>query len=98
MNTKEDYTMKRFTTIENLAGEMCTAYDAIVRYKDHVCYAKLDYKGRYTAMVYEFDDEPDVDFAEIECRLAMIEYSDTKYKTSGEAIAWCFEYINSLKH
>ena len=88
--------MERFTTIENLTCEMRPAYDAIIRYKDHVCCAKIDYKGNYTAMVYEFDDEPGVDFAEIECRIAMIEYSDAKFKNSGEAIAWCFEYINSL--
>ena len=61
--------MANFKTIETLVGELSPSYDAVVRYKEKVCVARLTYKGSYEAEIYDFCEEPDVDgFSEIECR------------------------------
>lgn len=87
--------MTNFTTIEKLAVETSASYDAIVRYKNHVCLAALNYKGEYDAEIYEFVDEPDIDgFSEIECRIAMIKKSDKAFDNSGAAIKWCFDKLD----
>ena len=87
--------MTNFTTIETLDFKMRPAYDALVRYKHHVCLAAMNYKGEYKAEIYEFVDEPETDgFSEIECRLALIEKADTKFTDSGSAIKWCFDKLD----
>lgn len=86
--------MTEFTTIERLALNASSSYDAIVRYKGFVCLAAMNYKGTYDAEVYEYIDEPDAEFAEIECRLALNEKSTEPFANSGEAIKWCFETID----
>ena len=58
--------MSMFTTIEKLALNTSSSYDAIVRYKGFVCLAAMNYKGEYEAEIYEYVDEPDSEFAEIE--------------------------------
>ena len=86
--------MKEFTTVEKLALKSSSSYDAIVRYKGFVCLAAMNYKGTYDAEIYEYVDEPDVEFAEIECRLYLNKKSTEVFKTSGDAIAWCFASID----
>ena len=87
--------MTNFTTIEKLDLGMSPSYDALVRYKHHVCLATLTYKGDYEAEIYEFVDEPETDgFSEIECRLALIEKADTTFPDSGTAIKWCFDKLD----
>ena len=86
--------MTGFTTIEKLALNISPSYDAIVRYKDKVCVATLNYKGTYEATVYEYVDEPDSEFSEIECRITAIDKASEPFKTSGEAIKWCFDCID----
>ena len=88
--------MTEFTTIEKLALNISPSYDAIVRYKGWVCVATLNYKGTYEATVYEYVDEPDSEFSEIECRIALIEKASEPFKTSGEAIKWCFDNIDKF--
>lgn len=85
--------MKEFTTVEKLALGISTSYDAIVRYKGFVCLATLNYKGKYEAEIYEYVDEPGLEFAEVECRLALNEKSAKPFDNSGEAIKWCFDII-----
>ena len=82
-----------FTTIEKLALDISPSYDALVRYGGKVCVAKLHYKGTYKAEIYEFIDEPDEEISEIECRLSLSEKATETFKTSGEAIMWCFKKI-----
>lgn len=86
--------MKQFTTIEKLALDISPSYDAIVRYKGFVCLAALNYKGNYEAEVYEYVDEPDAEFAEIECRITLSEKATEPFANSGEAIKWCFDIID----
>ena len=87
--------MANFKTIETLVGELSPSYDAVVRYKEKVCVARLTYKGSYEAEIYDFCEEPDVDgFSEIECRIALIEDSAEPFSNSGEAIKWCFDWID----
>ena len=85
--------MREFTTIEKLALAASPSYDAIVRYKGFVCLATINYKGTYDAQVYEYIDEPETEFAEIECRLSLHSKAKQTFKDSGEAIKWCFETI-----
>ena len=87
--------MKEFTTIENLDLDIRSGYDAIIRYKSHVCLARMNYKGDYYAEIYEFVDEPGVDgFSEVECRLALIEKTEATFSDSGSAIKWCFNKLD----
>ena len=86
--------MMEFTTVEKLALIISPSYDAIVRYKGFVCLAMMNYKGTYAAEVYEYVDEPDAEFAEIECRLSLNEKANETFKSSGEAIKWCFDTID----
>ena len=86
--------MREFTTIEKLALAASSSYDAIVRYKGFVCLASLTYKGTYDAEVYEYVDEPDAEFSEIECRLSLHEKATEPFVNSGEAIKWCFDSID----
>ena len=87
--------MTNFTTIENLDMGLRPAYDALIRYKHHVCVARQNYKCEYEAEIYEFVDEPETDgFSEIECRLALIEKADAKFSDSGSAIKWCFDKLD----
>ena len=88
--------MTEFTTIEKLALNTSSSYDAIVRYKGWVCLASLNYKGTYDAEIYEYVDEPDSEFAEIECRISLIDKASEPFKTSGEAIKWCFDNIDEF--
>ena len=55
----------------------------------------MNYKGTYDAEVYEFIDSTE-DFAEIECRLVLIEKANDNFATSGDAVKWCFTFIESL--
>ena len=86
--------MTEFTTIERLALKTSPSYDAIVRYKGFVCLAALNYKGTYDATVYEYVDEPESEFSEIECRLTLNVKDSKDFKDSGEAINWCFNKID----
>ena len=87
--------MTNFTTIENLDLKMSASYDALIRYKHHVCLAKINYKGQYEAEIYEFVDEPETDgFSEIECRIALTEKANTTFPDSGTAIKWCFDKLD----
>lgn len=86
--------MKEFTTIENLTDELRPGYDALVTYKKHVCTARQNWKGGYEASIYEFIDEPEDGFAEIECRLSKIDGAEN-FQTSGDAIKWCFDELDS---
>lgn len=86
--------MIEFTTIEKLALNVSPSYDAIVRYRGFVCQATLNYKGKYDAEIYEYVDEPDSEFSEIECRLSLNEKASEAFANSGEAIKWCFDNID----
>ena len=87
--------MTNFTTPENLECELRSSYDAMVRYKNHICIAAMNWKGEYEAEVYEYIDEPKVDgFSEIECRISKIAKSTETFKDSGSAIMWCFNKLN----
>ena len=88
--------MTEFTTIEKLALNISPSYDAIVRYKGFVCLAAMNYKGEYEAEIYEYVDEPDSEFAEIECRLLLDEKATMTFQNSGEAIKWCFDKVDEF--
>ena len=88
--------MSMFTTIEKLALNTSSSYDAIVRYKGFVCLAAMNYKGEYEAEIYEYVDEPDSEFAEIECRISLDEKATMTFQNSGEAIKWCFDKVDEF--
>lgn len=88
--------MTEFTTIENLDAGLRASYDALIRYNQHVCLARMNYNGEYMAEIYEFVDKPEIDgFSEIECRIALIETTDTLFSDSGSAIKRCFDTLDS---
>lgn len=89
--------MTEFTTIEKLALGTSSSYDAIIRYKGFVCLAALTYKGTYDAEIYEYVDEPETEFSEIECRIMLNEKATEAFKDSGSAISWCFNKIDNKR-
>ena len=82
-----------FTTIEKLQLAVSASYGAVIQYGDKVFVTDITWKGGFTAEIYEFIDEPDEEISEIECRLSLSEKATETFKTSGEAIMWCFKKI-----
>ena len=62
-------------------------------YKHHVATATLKWNGTYEAKVYEFIDEPEEGFSEIECRISEID-NEENFRTNGDAIKWCIDKID----
>lgn len=89
---KHTISFPEMTTIEKLAGSMDTCYDALLRYSGKILAAKMNWKGQYEAAAYEFVDSTD-EFAEIECRLNLLEVADTTFKDSGSAMEWCMKKV-----
>ncbi|MGV9196401.1 hypothetical protein ACTOVL_04240 [Arcanobacterium canis] len=77
-----------FTTLENIRSEPPIA----MQHGDRVIVAAhtwtkehgLGVQGR----IYEFIDEPGVEFAAIECRIQLIAQSEELFADEGQAIAW----------
>lgn len=80
-----------FTTMEKLQME-ANSRDSVIRFGDHVIYAYHDFKGEYTALIYEFIDEPGVEFDEIECRITLIDRKES-FADGGHAIQWAISRI-----
>ena len=80
--------MSDFTTMEHL-HEKVSSYGAVLRYNDRVFVTDITHTGEFRASIYEFVDEPGVDFDEIECRLFLIDTSHKLFEDAGHAIAWC---------
>ena len=80
--------MRDFTTMEHLQ-ERVSSYGAVLRYNDRVFVTDITYAGQFRASIYEFVDEPDVDFDQIECRLFLIDTSHKAFEDAGHAVAWC---------
>lgn len=60
---------------------------AVVRFNDFVYVTDLRTKG-FVAEVYEFIDSPE-EAEECDRRLSKIAESDTTFRDTGHAIAWC---------
>ena len=80
--------MSDFTTME-LLQERVSSYGAVLRYNDRVFVTDITPTGHFRASIYEFVDEPGVDFDQIECRLFLIDTSHKAFEDAGHAIAWC---------
>ena len=80
--------MSDFTTMEHLQ-EKVSSYGAVIRYNGRVFVTDITHTGEFRASIYEFVDEPDVDFDQIECRLFLIDTSHKAFEDAGHAIAWC---------
>ena len=80
--------MSDFTTMEHLQ-ERISSYGAVLRYNCRVFVTDITHTGEFRASIYEFVDEPDVDFDPIECRLFLIDTSHKAFEDAGHAVAWC---------
>ena len=80
--------MSDFRTMEHLQ-ERVSSYGAVLRYNDKVFVTDITHTGQFRASIYEFVDEPGVDFDEIECRLFLVDTSHKTFEDAGHAIAWC---------
>ena len=80
--------MRDFTTMEHLQ-EKVSSYGAVLRFNDRVFVTDITHTGKFRASIYEFVDEPGVNFDEIECRLLLIDTSHKAFEDAGHAIAWC---------
>ncbi len=79
--------MTDFTTMEKLACKKTAQFGAVIRNGSKVIYVDCNYRGRFFAEIYEFIDEPDIDFDQIECRLSLLGRDDT-FKDGGQALKW----------
>lgn len=82
--------MTDFTTMERLQEKVSATYGAVLKYGGRVFVTDTFWKGGFYAEIYEFIDEPGKSgFADIECRLFLIERADRTFEDGGHAIAWC---------
>lgn len=83
--------MADFTTMEKLAMEQNTQYGATLRFGDHVVFTDMYYDG-FVCEVYEFIDDPDDGFFDIERRLNLVTRKD-KFEDAGHAVKWGLERL-----
>lgn len=84
-----------FTTIEKLQLDVSASYGAVLKYGDKVLVTDINWRGGFTAEIFEFVEFPeDTGLGEIECRLTPWAKADETFKDGGHAIAWCLSQIN----
>lgn len=79
-----------FTTIEKLQMKVSATYGAVLQYGDKVLVTDIQWKGGFTAEIYEFVEDPEeTGLATIECRLTPWKKAGETFKDGGHAMAWC---------
>ncbi|WP_406711891.1 hypothetical protein QEV67_04425 [Trueperella pyogenes] len=77
-----------FTTLENIRSE----HPIAMQHADRVIVAahtwKKDQGLGVQGRIYEFIDEPGIEFATIECRIQLVAQSEELFTDEGQAIAW----------
>lgn len=77
-----------FTTLEKIQME----HPIAMRHGDRVIVAAHTWKKEHglgvQGRIYEFIDEPGVEFAALECRIQLVAESEELFADEGTAIAW----------
>ncbi len=89
----KDYRFETTTTMEYISEYGANCYNSILRYGDHVIFAAMNYKGETLAAIYEFAEEPHLDFGRIECKIRLIELADAIFEDTGHAVAWALKRL-----
>ena len=86
--------MTGFTTMEKLQCRTSASYGAVLKYGDKVIVTDADWRGGFSAAIYEFIETPEeTGLEECECRLTTWKTSETNFEDNGHAIAWCIQQI-----
>ncbi|MCD8013276.1 MAG: hypothetical protein LUG99_08890 [Lachnospiraceae bacterium] len=89
----KDYRFEATTTMEYLSGYGANCYNSILLLGNHVVFAARNYKGETLAAIYEFAEEPHLDFGRIECKIRLIELADAVFGDTGHAAAWALKRL-----
>lgn len=89
---KTSYTFKKTTSMENLQLKV-SSYGAVLKYGEKVLVTDLAWKG-FVAAVYEFIETPEeTRLSDIECRLNLIETSESIFEDGGHAMEWAISQV-----
>lgn len=81
------------STMEKLEEMRYGTSDAVLRYDEQVLVVGREFRG-FHAAVYEMVETPEeTGFADIECRLNLVEAAAELFKDGGHAMAWCMKRI-----
>lgn len=84
-----------FTTIEELQNNSSITYGATVKFGNKVFHTNLNWKGEFSAEIYEFTAKPDEgDFGSIETPITLVKKANEVFEDNGHALAWCYEHAN----
>ena len=81
------------TTMEHLDEMRYGTSGAILRYGEQILVVGMECWG-FHAAVYEMVETPEeTGFADIECRLNLVETATELFEDGGHAMAWCMKRI-----
>ena len=81
------------TTMEKLEEMRFSTCGAVLRYGEQVLVVGRECRG-FHAAIYEMVETPEeTGFADIECRLNLVEAAAKLFEDGGHAMAWCMKHI-----
>ena len=81
------------STMEKLGEMRYGTSGAILRYGEQILAVGREFRG-FHAAVYEMVETPEeTGFADIECRLNLVEAATELFEDGGHAMAWCMAHI-----
>ena len=81
------------STMEHLEEMRYGTSGAVLRYDEQVLVVGREFRG-FRAAVYEMVETPEeTGFADIECRLNLVEAATELFEDGGHAMAWCMKRI-----
>ena len=81
------------STMEKLEEMRFLTCGVVLRYGEQILVVGREFQG-FHAAVYEMVETPEeTGFAEIECRLNLVEAATELFEDGGHAMAWCMAHI-----
>ena len=81
------------STMEKLEEMRFSTCGAVLRYGEQILVVGMECWG-FHAAVYEMVETPgETGFADIECRLNLVEAATELFEDGGHAMAWCMAHI-----
>ena len=81
------------STMEKLEEMRFSTCGAVLRYGAQILVVGREFRG-FHAAVYEMVETPEeTGFADIECRLNLVEVATELFEDGGHAMVWCMAHI-----
>ena len=90
-NEFKNYRFEASTTMEQLEMNS-NSYGAVLKYRNKVIFAAMNYKGEILAAIYESKDA----HLTIESRIELDEIADQTFEDNGHAVAWAISRISTM--